>query len=76
MPDVIVMRHDRIYTLKRYPARAPNPGKFRWAVYRDGTMVGAARTKADFEQRLRQGWYDEDDAPRPAAGPIQGHEEK
>ena len=54
-----ILRQGRIFTLKPWPARVPNPSKFRWAVYCDGTMVGGAKKKEDAEQRINSGWYDD-----------------
>jgi len=54
----VVLRGESIFTLTPWPRRAPNPGKFRWLVHRDGQAVGAARTKADAARRIREGFYD------------------
>lgn len=56
--SLIVERQGCLFTLKPYPKNAPNPSKFRWAIYRDGGFVGAAHTKKDAEDRISSGYYD------------------
>lgn len=55
---IAVMRGPALVTVNAYPKGAPNPSKFRWAIYRDGNMVGAARTKQDAIDRISAGYYD------------------
>jgi hypothetical protein len=56
---VLTSRAGRLFTLGAYPAGAPNSGRWRWCVYRDGVMVGVAKTKADALRRVTAGFYDE-----------------
>lgn len=58
MKTTAVMRDDDIFTIAPWPAGVENPAKFRWMIYRDGTSVGAARTKAEGLERVNAGYYD------------------
>lgn len=59
-----VTRQGRVYVLRQWPDRlASSPLVYRWAVYHDGKMVGAAPTRAAALKRLHAGWYD----PHPPA---------
>lgn len=53
-----IMRGESLFTVKAYPVGHPNPSKFRYAMYRDGVMVGAARSKEDAMRRINAGYYD------------------
>lgn len=66
---IAVMRGAALITVNPYPAGAPNPSKFRWAIYRDGHMVGAARTKQDAQDRIEAGYYDQEQPQEGTVGP-------
>jgi hypothetical protein len=36
----------------------PNPGRNKFLVYRNGQFVATAKTKKEFEEKCRDGWYD------------------
>jgi hypothetical protein len=55
-----VMHKGAIFTLRTFPAKLPNPFKYRWQICRDGWPVGYAKTKADAERRIKEGSYDDD----------------
>lgn len=42
--------------------------KFRWAIYRDGSMVGAARSRQDAQARIEAGCYDPEPKDRVVTG--------
>lgn len=54
----VVVRGGVLFTIKPFPAKAPNPGRFRWAVYRDGFMAGAAKDLATARAKIDSGWFD------------------
>jgi hypothetical protein len=58
MKSFVLMRNTWLFTVKEYPKFIPNPVKFRWAIYRDGSMIGAARTKKEAESRIVRGDFD------------------
>ena len=55
---IAIERAGVLFTVRSFPAGAPNPAKFRWAIYRDGHLVGAARSKHDAQDRIDAGYYD------------------
>lgn len=36
----------------------PNPGKNKWLIFRGNECVATAKTKKEFEEKSRNGWYD------------------
>jgi hypothetical protein len=46
------------YEASLWPSQMPNPGKNKFLVYRNGQFVASAKTKNEFEEKSRSGWYD------------------
>lgn len=61
--SALLMRGEALFSVRPWPALVPNPGKFRWAVYRDGTFCGGVKTKADAERQINSGCFDADLEP-------------
>jgi hypothetical protein len=46
------------YEASLWPSQMPNPGRNKFLVYRNGHFVATAKTKKEFEEKCRDGWYD------------------
>jgi hypothetical protein len=46
------------YEASPWPSQMPNPGKNKFLVYRNSQFVATAKTKKEFEEKCRDGWYD------------------
>jgi hypothetical protein len=46
------------YEASLWPSQMPNPGRNKFLVYRNGQFVATAKTKKEFEEKCRDGWYD------------------
>ena len=55
--DVILLIDGTLYQASPWPSRMPNPGRNKFLVYRDGIFVATAKTKKEFEEKSRNGWY-------------------
>ena len=56
--DIILLINGVIYQASPWPKQMPNPGKNKYLVYRESECVATAKTKKEFEEKCRDGWYD------------------
>ena len=56
--DIILLINGVIYQASPWPKQMPNPGKNKYLVYRESEFVATAKTKKEFEEKSRNGWYD------------------
>lgn len=63
MKTVLLMRGEALFSIRPWPALVLNTGKFRWAIYRDGTFCGGVKTKSEAERQINSGWLDADLEP-------------
>ena len=56
--DIILLINGVIYQASPWPKQMPNPGKNKYLVYRESEFVATAKTKKEFEEKCRDGWYD------------------
>jgi len=56
--DIILLIKDVLYQASPWPSQMPNPGKNKYLVYRNSEFVATAKTKKEFEEKCRDGWYD------------------
>lgn len=56
--DVLLSIDGVLYQASQWPSQMPNPGKNKFLVYRNGVFVATAKTKKEFEEKSRNGWYD------------------
>ena len=56
--DIILLINGVIYQANPWPKQMPNPGKNKYLVYRESEFVATAKTKKEFEEKCRDGWYD------------------
>ena len=56
--DIILLINGVIYQASPWPKQMPNPGKNKYLVYRESEFVATAKTKREFEEKCRDGWYD------------------
>lgn len=69
--DLLLLINNVLYEASPWPRQMPNPGKNKYLVYRAGVFVATAKTKKEFEEKSRNGWYDAcaSDAPAQEVAP-------
>jgi len=61
--SIVLLINGTLYEASPWPSQMPNPGKNKYLVYRqaEGSVrefVATAKTKKEFEEKSRDGWYD------------------
>jgi len=56
--SILLQINGILYQASPWPSQMPNPGKNKYLVYRGIEFVATAKTKKEFEEKCRNGWYD------------------